>query len=265
MKPKLSTPPSADVLAAAFESHRAEIEALPEQALITRTNFDVATAVSIVLGAVPALSSLRGDIAKQLPAMPLRYVDDIEGIAHAALHAHIATMIAPVAVDALPLLTEDARKLRKVLLADAQAALVRGILAEGALDEVPTGGGRLDVAQGLLAVGVVMRSAWPRLKGRTGTTDEDLDQAARLGVSLLAELGRDENPTASRGDRAREITRLRACTLLVNAWDECRRAVTWLRWHEDDVSDFTPALAGSHGPRAKKPEAQPAPANPVTH
>ncbi len=273
MKIKLSSPPTADLLAASFDKHLPEISAMSADELLARVNFDVATAVSIVLGAEPALQSLRAEIAKKLPAFPMRYLDELESIAHAALYAHMRTMGVAAAADLLPKLTEDARRLRKTLASDATAAANRGLIEPALLDDVPMGNGRLDIARGVLGVAVVLRASWSAIKGRTAVTEKDLDDAARLGVELLAELGRDDNPTSSRGDTSLDEVRLRACSLLAKVYDECRRAVAYLRWHEDDLNDFAPAITGPRGPRSKKadddggqepsdPNAPPAPSKP---
>ena len=48
------------------------------------------------------------------------------------------------------------------------------------------------------------------------------------------------------------------------AWvyDECRRAVSYVRWHLDDANEHAPPFSGPRGPRSK-PDDEPPPAPPV--
>ena len=59
-----------------------------------------------------------------------------------------------------------------------------------------------------------------------------------LGPSLLLALAEEPLP---KSDNAND-TRQRAFTLLVTAYDEVRRAVTFVRWAEGDADAFAPSL-----------------------
>ena len=122
MTTKVTSPPTADILAAAFDKHLPAFKKLTEEELLSRINFDVASAVSIVLGAVPALLGLRSELV-ELPDMKPAYVDELQSVAYAALHAHMQALAAPDAVSDLPALTERARLARKKLHADAVSAI----------------------------------------------------------------------------------------------------------------------------------------------
>lgn len=50
--------------------------------------------MSIVLGAVPALLGLRSELV-ELPDMKPAYVDELQSVAYAALHAHMQALAAP--------------------------------------------------------------------------------------------------------------------------------------------------------------------------
>ena len=52
--------------------------------------------------------------------------------------------------------------------------------------------------------------------------------------------------------------RARAFTLFFNAYDQCRRAVGYLRWNEDDADQVAPTLFTGRARRASS--AEPAPA-----
>jgi len=251
----ISKYPTADLLAGAFDKHLAAMRALPPEKLVKRINVDIPTAVATVLGALGAITSLRARIVAALPEMDIRSVDDLGTLSYATLYAHIShTVTTADESQGLAALMEVAAPLRKRLASDAAAAAARKLVDAEALTDIPTGGGRLDTARALLALGVVFRSAWSRVKGRTGVVETELDEAAQLGVAILTALGTEGNPSAAEGKLPIEELRLRSYSLLYLAYDECRRALSYLRWHEDDANDFAPSLTGPRGPRAKKDE-----------
>ena len=49
---------------------------------------------------------------------------------------------------------------------------------------------------------------------------------------------------AAKGER-----RVRAYTLFVRAYDQCRRAATYLRWGEEDADEIAPSLFANRGGR----------------
>ncbi len=249
----ISKYPTTDVLVGAFDKHLAQMRGLPAERVVKRINVDVPSAVSIVLGAQGALAALRPRIVEELPKFDVRAIDDLGTLAYATLYAHMSHTIQTVdSSGQLVSLMDLATPLRKTLASDAAAAVKRGLLDAEAVANIPTGTGRLDTARALLGLGVAFRGAWPKAKGRTGVTEEELEKAAQIGVAILTALGADDNPSVSDAKLPLEELRLRSYTLLYRAYDECRRAVAFLRWHEDDAADFAPSLTGPRGPRAKK-------------
>ncbi len=62
--------------------------------------------------------------------------------------------------------------------------------------------------------------------------------------------------------------RQRAYTVLSNAYDDVRRAISFLRWKEDDLEDIAPSLFGPRAARKKTdkpvtPAPQPGPVTPA--
>jgi hypothetical protein len=90
-----------------------------------------------------------------------------------------------------------------------------------------------------------------------------VDRAAELAPELLVALGeRGHGKTASSAAAAAD-RRARAFTLLVDAYDACRRAVTYLRWNEGDADLIAPSLFKLRGPRRSPAEAPPEPPAPA--
>jgi hypothetical protein len=77
---------------------------------------------------------------------------------------------------------------------------------------------------------------------------------------LLVALGAREQPNAGAPnptDPAEQ--RVRAYTLFVKAYEETRRAVAYLRWHEGDLDDIMPSLFANRKSARKVKESDPDP------
>ncbi len=100
------------------------------------------------------------------------------------------------------------------------------------------------------------RASWSKIKGQSPLTEEKLTKATQNAMELLAALGRDDNPATATEVQPIQAQWLRAASFFYYVYDECRRAVSHLRWREDDVSDIAPAFFGVRGPRAKADDAE---------
>jgi len=85
----------------------------------------------------------------------------------------------------------------------------------------------------------------------------DLDRAATLAATFANALGEREKATSSTSEPAE--LRVRAYTQLVTTWDEIRRVVTFLRWHQGDVDALAPSLWAGRGRRSDESERTVAP------
>ena len=226
MPVKLSAPPSADVLLAAYEKHADAMMSQPDDRLLSRVNFDFSSAVAVVLGAQPALLEHRATIKEQLPKFPLVFIDDLDSIAHATLYVFMQTRAATTSDPALAEKVEKAKLQRKILQADAASAVLRNLMDERSVELAPKGNGRLEIAQGLLSLCVAFRAAWSSVKGNTAVTEEMLTDCTRLGVELLAALGRDDTPRSRRTPppqrRAGSARRRSSTTRTTSADAPCR-------------------------------------------
>jgi hypothetical protein len=92
---------------------------------------------------------------------------------------------------------------------------------------------------------LVYREAWPTLSHHTSVTQQELDEAEHTAEQLTFAF-------ATRADRNTAINeandqRRRNFTLLAQAYDEVRRGLTYLRWHEGDVEQIAPSLYRGRG------------------
>ncbi len=113
------------------------------------------------------------------------------------------------------------------------------IQREGALEGVAPRGMRelaLETSAAvtrLMAVADAMERMTPMLR----------DEVLRIGdlvTAMIAQSGRRATVALDGEDLA--LTRWKAFTLLERAWDEVRRGVAYLRWHDGDAEEIAPAL-----------------------
>ena len=190
----------------------------------------------------------------ELAGLNQSYVDGLEEYALAAAEANSRYVIAMKPPEDINPLNEKAIALRETLKSDATALAHRGLIAEERL--LPFRGlvGFKNVAFELIDWANLLRDSWPQIQGKTALTAEELAGAKLVGERLVRLAGLREQAPAVVAEVAR--IRKQAVTLLVNAYNEVRRAVGYLRWNEGDADTIAPSLyADGRGKRA-----QPSPA-----
>jgi hypothetical protein len=101
-----------------------------------------------------------------------------------------------------------------------------------------------------------IRARWTDIESKTAITQQELDRAERLQQRLNRLLGLKDQQTPN--INAASEQRRRALTLLLRAYDEVRRAITYLRWKTNDIDDIAPSLFAGRGGRRKSTETTPA-------
>lgn len=225
---------------------------------VASINIDIPQAVSVVLGVAPHLGSLRAQIVKALPEHPIHTFDNLETYALAVYHAHILSLPPETAEDRVAALLEEATPLRENLLGDAEALARRGLLDADAVAEIRKGQGNVDKANDLVALSALFTRHWDEIENKTAATPAEVQRAGELGPLLLAALGAREHGAAPAPAEVADQRR-RAYTLFVRAYDETRRALSYLRWHEGDLDQLAPSLYKGRGgpPREKKAGEEP--------
>jgi hypothetical protein len=251
--------------AVALASVEPEIAALSFSVLLS-INVDIPRAVAVAIGALPHLRDLRPRLVAELPEHPIHTTDKIGTYALAAWYAHLLTLPTSKTEGMLEALLAEATPLREDLLVAAEALAHKKLLDPETVTDIRSGLGNLDKANDLVALAALFTQSWSHVHAKTTVERKDIERAAELGPLLLVALGAREQP----GPGASKPTdlaerRVRAYTLFVNAYEEARRAVWYLRWHEDDVDDIVPSLfATRKGARKAKPAEPEAPSEAPT-
>ncbi len=179
-----------------------------------------------------------------------------------AWYAHLVALPASNGPTQVAALDAEAIPLRENLLADAEALARRGLLDSEAVAHIRTGQGHVDRATDLVALSALFSAHWDDVKTKTAATEAEVARAGELGPLLLNALGvrRSGQPVDAKESA---FMRARCFTLFFRAYDQCRRAVSYLRWSDGDADRvFAPSLYAGRGGRTasgpRTPDPQPA-------
>jgi hypothetical protein len=237
-----------------------ELLTVPKEETI-EVNLEIPTAVSTVFGVLPQLSLHRDAIAKEIPAFNMVRFDKLEDYTMALSYAHTVYSTATRPVDGLAELNDEGFKLRGTLQSDILALVSRGLINPDAVKNYSGLVGYKNIATDLQIQGQVLKDNWAAIEGKCATTIVEVDHALKIAAHLLRLKGQKEQSPAVVAEAA--DMRTRAFTLFSQAYDDARRAIIYLRWHEDDADTIAPSLYAGRGGTKKKTTADesiPAPA-----
>ena len=161
-------------------------------------------------------------------------------------------------------LFDELVKLSEILVSDVTALAKRKLLDGARLRELEGAVGYKNVAFDVLLFCALLRDRRSTVQGRTAVQPSELDRAEVLADRLATAVAlRDQGASATSG--AGEL-RHQAFTRFVQAYDQARRVLSYLRWNESDVDSVIPSLYAGRGGRGKQPPATDAtqPATPAT-
>jgi hypothetical protein len=244
----------------AYNRVLSEATALPSDRLIPVT-IDVRSGVITVMGVWPKLKTIEGD-ARALPQFSPACFDKMLDYTFALTNAQSRYEAATTPPEALPELLDQATKQRDIFFGDANALVVRGHLNGDAVKEFKGMHGYKNVAFDLMGITQLLKTSWPDIENHTGLKMNELVEADKIAVRLMAAIGhREQSPAAAAS--ATDI-RLRMFTLFIDAYDQVRRAAIFLRWDRDDADTIAPSLYAGRTLGAKKAAAQTTNQTPAT-
>lgn len=228
-----------------------EMRALSPDELMQIT-IDVPSAISTVLGVVKELPRYRDAMTKQLPEFDLARFDRLEEYAMALSHANTLYATATKPPDDLKAVYEEGLKLRERLHADTTTLVVRELINPSTLKEYTGLVGHKNVATELQILAQVLKESFKQIEGKCAATVPEIDRALKVAARLLRIVGEREQRAAV----VQETTDLRnrAFTLFDAAYDEARRGIIYLRWHEGDADTVTPSLYAGRGGTRRRAE-----------
>ncbi len=244
---------------AAYTRVEPRLAALTQEDLVT-VYIEVPRAVSAVLGALPHLRGMRDEIVASLPKHPIETLDELEDYALAAWYADLLYTTPASELDTKKL-SEEAAGIREGLLVAAEALAHRNLLDAGRVGEIRKGRGHADLANDLITLADLFRESWDKVRAKTAVEEAELDRAADLGVRLLVAVSAKPGKGSAAQPKITDAAdrRARAISLVAKAYEECRRAVAYLRWHEGGDSEIAASLLQK--PRGRKPKSETAAAD----
>jgi hypothetical protein len=261
MPPQASEPVALN-LRAAYEQTLPMAQALAVADLLP-VNVDLPTAVNTAVGKMPQILALRERVKDELPKFDLSHFDQLEQYALAAGHSHTRFLTASTPPQALTDLNTQGQALRDILYKDAVALAARGLIPGDRIGDFKSSVGYKSLTYDLLGLADILRTNWARISAGTSVRPSDLDRAEALGGQLVSAVSAREQLPVVTADAA--LQRQRNFTVFANAYDQVRRAISYLRWNEDDLESVAPSLYGGRTVNRKKPGDQPgAPPSPGT-
>jgi hypothetical protein len=167
-------------------------------------------------------------------------------------------MASPDARDAQRIeeLVAEGTPLRDHMFIQAEALAFSGLMSQAKVDEIRSGTGYMDLTNDLSHLALMFKEAWPAIEGKTTVTRADFERAVVLGDELLAANGTRVLPNGmSITPTEAADRRARAFTLFARAYDECRGAAIYLRWHQGDWDSLVPSIFTKSRKRAVSEEA----------
>jgi hypothetical protein len=217
--------PSSTPIELAYARVREEIAAVPDDAL-QPINTDVPMAHGIVKGALPGIVAMRAQLAT-LPGFDVAAFDKLGDYADALAYLHAAKKRTGAPAPVLPAMLEEALAFRETTLATVRLLVSLRVLDQSVVAASSGNTGYRNVGFDLLTLCGPL-------------TEAQLVRGKSLGNMMLEAVAARERTTSRMAEV--QLERVRAFTLLSRTYDEARRAVAYLRWHEEDADRIAPAL-----------------------
>jgi hypothetical protein len=255
-----------------FNAIQPEMNALSPAELVPIT-IDVLAAAITVLGVQSGILAFQDSIAK-LPDFDVGLPAKLSVYAMALSHADTLWSMASAPASAIKPLSDEGVALRETLFADASTLVVRKLMDGNQLKDLKGPVGYKNLAHDLQVLVQAFRNSMETVQGKCATTPAELLRAEQIAALLMKLVGIQEQGPANAA--AASDVRNRAFTLFINAYDQIRRALIYLRWKQNDVEKIAPSLYLGRGggkkttdvpsptPPAPGPTPQTPPAPPAT-
>jgi hypothetical protein len=225
-------------LKSALEERRPFLLAMPEEDIERQPKVDASVAAEAVIGCAPQIASQRAALVARFGAEAGTLVDELLTVARATKQADVELTAAAASGDLSGLETE-LRAEHALLLTDGQSLANRKLLDPQRLEPARSTLGYRTLIHNTLVLVSLLREQWGDIKDFTPIKEADLERAEAKALHMLTVLGEREAGTTR--VPAAEL-RFRALSALVHHYDEIRRMVSFVRWHEGDADEIAPSL-----------------------
>jgi hypothetical protein len=210
-----------------------------DSALVQVVNLDINNTVIIAMAAAKRLPPFDAAL-RALSGFPGERLDLFGDYTLALYSAHLRYCYAISPLEKLPQLNETATRWRDILLAEAKSLVARQYLKEELLKELAGNHGYRNVAHDIAGLAHIFKVSWNDIKDYTGIKQAQIEEVDKLALKLTGAVAqREQSP--EQVEAATDI-RNRMFTLFSRAYDEVRRGMEYLRWHNDDANEIVPSL-----------------------
>lgn len=244
-----SQKPSDNELEQAYQSLLPKLLAVRPSDLVP-INISIPNAVMKAMGFQSTLINLNDRIAKELPAVDAGLLEQLITHALALSHAHTRFVTTSQGSDALPSLRAEGKKLRAILLSEARTQIRRGLIEPEPLRNLKNDPSYRNLAVDLQILAQAFRP-YTSSPGLTSVRPEEVQRAEQISMMILRLFGRRSKDLRADIEAAADM-RKRAFTLFVHMYEEARRVVVYLRWHQGDADELAPLLHAKERQRKKK-------------
>lgn len=198
--------------------------------------------VTTVLGAKPKMDALRDQMVA-LPGFNAQAYDQMAQHAQALGYAEVRYQMVTKDASKLRQCGDETYEFRDKFRADADALIKNNLVDGSPLKACRHLVGYRNAAFDVQIYVRFFMDRLPDIDGKCAITRDVLKRADQVSAFLLRQVGlRDQGPEVI--CEAAEM-RQRAFTLVVQTYDQSRRAVSFLRWQEGDADDIAPSLYAS--------------------
>jgi hypothetical protein len=223
-----------------------EIDAVPADDL-TPMNVDVVVACCLVLEVEKRLHEYREKMAR-LDDFEVRHLDMLRHYAMAALFLYASMLVVPPSSGSDTIM-QELMAIRARLLRWANPFADEGVFDAGVVARIREGTGHKDAALDVMALIMLFRAAWETVKSQCPVTEPELERGALVGAAAFASIGRREAQGAGAPVTSAEgmLRVRRAWTLVDRAYGQCRRAIGYIRFKDNDAESVAPNLRRNSG------------------
>jgi hypothetical protein len=237
---------------AAYTAVLPEITALPDDRAVA-VNIDIVSAVTSLLGMLPELRSLRPQIQEELPKFDLGRFDKLQQYALALSHANTVHRGTFTPKGSIADQGAELTAIRDRLYTTAQALVSFGLMDASQIKDCKKAVGYRPTAADVLMLVEAFKEKWSNIEGKAPVTLPALHDAGNRALELLNAVGLKEQGPVSSSEAA--TLRQKAFGLFLRAYEDARRAVTYLRHYAGDADEIIPSLYTNRGNRRTRDDA----------
>lgn len=243
-----SAQPISLALRADFDASQKQREAIEADA---RYSYDLSAGYVLVSSVLPTLRTFEPQLEKALPEFDTKLLQTVEVYGRAALYAQgVDRSTTSNNGDAHAKLVEELESLYGRLYRNADFLSGEGLFSRAVLNNARTGTSVRDRAADLRTLAIEFAENESALSGRTLVTRDVIERAFAVAQAVLDSLAAREALTEAQ--LAAQRDRQRAGVLFYRAYNEIRRAISWLRWNEGDADKLAPSLHSLNARRSSR-------------